>query len=72
MWKDTAFDVFPVLGTRELDTGFQVGSHQNRVEGQNPLPPPAGHNSVDAARIWLEMEKELSFTPVFVSFHNGK
>ena len=50
MWKDTAFDVFPVLGTRELDTGFQVGSHQNRVEGQNPLPPPAGHASLDAAQ----------------------
>jgi len=27
-----------------------VGSHQSRVEGQNPLPRPAGHASLDAAQ----------------------
>jgi len=30
-------------GAPELDAGFQVRSHQGRVEGQNPLPHPAGH-----------------------------
>ncbi|KAK4817094.1 hypothetical protein QYF61_027925 [Mycteria americana] len=41
--------VFPVLGTPELDAVLQVGSHQSRAEGQNPLPRPAGHPSFDAA-----------------------
>jgi len=27
-----------------------VESHQSRVEGQNPLPRPAGHASLDAAQ----------------------
>jgi len=27
-----------------------MGSHQSRVEGQNPLPQPAGHASFDAAQ----------------------
>jgi len=27
-----------------------VGSHQSRVEGQNPLPRPAGHAAFDAAQ----------------------
>jgi len=30
--------------------GFLVGSHQSRAEGQNPLPQPAGHSSLDAAQ----------------------
>jgi len=27
-----------------------VGSHQSGAEGQNPLPPPAGHAAFDAAQ----------------------
>ncbi|KAK4824741.1 hypothetical protein QYF61_018213 [Mycteria americana] len=42
--------VLLVLRAPELDTGFQVGSHQSRVEGQNHLPQPAGHASSDAAQ----------------------
>jgi len=41
--------VFPVLRAPEMDSGLQVGSHQSRVEGQNHLPQPAGHTSLDAA-----------------------
>jgi len=40
----------PVLRAPELDAGLQVGSHQSGVEGQNPLPQPAGHTSLDAVR----------------------
>jgi len=39
-----------VLRAPELDGGLQVGSNQSRVEGQNPLPHPAGHAAFDAAR----------------------
>ena len=42
--------VFPVLRSPDLDTGLQVGSHQRRVEQQNPLSRPAGHASLDAAQ----------------------
>jgi len=41
---------FPVLRAPELDTELQVRSHQSRAEGQNPLPCPAGHPSLDAAQ----------------------
>jgi len=36
-----------VLRAPELDAGLQVGSHQSRAEGQNPLPQPAGHAAID-------------------------
>ena len=39
-----------MLGAPELDAVLQVGSHQSRVKGQNPLPRPAGHSSLDAAQ----------------------
>jgi len=39
-----------VLRAPELDTGLQVGSHQSRAEGQNPLPRPAAHAFFDAAQ----------------------
>jgi len=39
-----------VLRAPELDAELQVGSHQSRVEGQNPLPRPAGHAAFDAAQ----------------------
>jgi len=39
-----------MLGAPELDAGLQVGSHESRVEGQNPLPQPAGYASLDAAQ----------------------
>jgi len=39
-----------MLGTPELDAGFQVGSHKSGVKGQNPLPRPAGHAALDAAQ----------------------
>jgi len=42
--------VLLVLGAPELDVGLQVGSHQSRVEGQNSLPQPAGHASLDAVQ----------------------
>jgi len=42
--------VFPVLKAPELDAGLQVGAHQSRAEGQNPLPRPAGHAAFDAAQ----------------------
>jgi len=42
--------VILVLGAPELGTGLQVESHQSRAEGQNPLPRPARHISLDAAQ----------------------
>jgi len=39
-----------MLGAAELDTGLQVGSDESGVNGQNPLPWPAGHASLDAAQ----------------------
>jgi len=44
------FHVFLVLRAPELDTGLQVGSHQCRAEGQNPLSRPAGHAAFGAAQ----------------------
>ena len=37
-----------MLGPPELDPGLQVGSHESGVKGQNYLPRPAGHASLDA------------------------
>jgi len=37
-----------VLGAQELDAVLQVRSHESRVEGQNNLPQPVGHMSLDA------------------------
>jgi len=31
-----------MLGAPELDAGLQVGSDKSGVNGQNPLPRPAG------------------------------
>ena len=42
--------VFPVLRDPELDAVLQVGTRQSRVEGQNHLPLPAGHTSLDTAQ----------------------
>jgi len=42
--------VLLVLRAPELDAGLQVASHQSRVEGQNCLPRPAGHASLDATQ----------------------
>jgi len=39
-----------VLRTPELNAGLQVGSHWSGAEGQNHLPRPAGHASLDAAQ----------------------
>jgi len=41
---------FFMLGAPELDAGLQVGSHESRVKGQNHLPQPAAHASLDAAQ----------------------
>ena len=38
-----------VLGTPGLEAVLQMVSHDGRAEGDNPLPLPAGHPSVDAA-----------------------
>ncbi|XP_030324194.1 zinc finger protein 462 [Calypte anna] len=37
-----------MLRTTELDVVFQVGSHESRIEGQNPLLRPAVYASIDA------------------------
>jgi len=42
--------VSPVLRTPHLDAVLQVSPHQHRVEGQDHLPPPAGHASFDAVQ----------------------
>jgi len=42
--------VLLVLRAPELDSGLQVGSHQSRAEGQNPLPQPAGHAAFGATQ----------------------
>ncbi|KAK4817048.1 hypothetical protein QYF61_026356 [Mycteria americana] len=42
--------VLLALRAPELDAVLQVGSHHSRAEGQNHLPPPAGHASFDAAQ----------------------
>ena len=39
-----------MLGASELDAGLRVGSHKSGVKGQNHLPWPAGHASLDAAQ----------------------
>jgi len=39
-----------MLGAPELDAGLQVESDQSGVKGQNHLPRPAGHASLDAAQ----------------------
>jgi len=39
-----------MLGSPELDAELQVGSHESGVKGQNALPRPAGHASLDAAQ----------------------
>jgi len=38
------------LGNSELDAVLQVVSQKGRVRGQNHLPRPTGHNSVDATQ----------------------
>ncbi|KAK4831823.1 hypothetical protein QYF61_019346 [Mycteria americana] len=42
--------VLLMLGTTELNTVLQAGSHKSGVEVENHLPPPAGHTSFDAAQ----------------------
>jgi len=39
-----------LLGAPELHAGLDVESHLSGVEGQNHLPQPAGHTSLDAAQ----------------------
>ena len=39
-----------VLGVPGLDTGLQMGPYKGRVQGDNPLSPPAGHPSFGAAQ----------------------
>ena len=39
-----------MLGATELDAVLQVGSHESRIEGQNHLPQPARHSSLDATQ----------------------
>ena len=44
-----------MLGAPELDAVLQVGSHKSRVEGQNHLPRPAGHTSLDATQDTVDL-----------------
>ena len=37
-----------MLGAPEVDTVLQARSRESRVEGQNHLPWPVGHNCLDA------------------------
>jgi len=41
-----------MLRAPELDAGLPVGSHQSRVEGQNPLPHTAGDAAQDSVAFW--------------------
>jgi len=43
-------NIILVLGALELDTVLQVGSHENRVEGQNHLSQPVGRSSLDSTQ----------------------
>ena len=40
----------PVLGAPGVVTVLQMGPHEDRIEGDNPLPLPAGQPSFDAAQ----------------------
>jgi len=42
--------VLPVVGAPGPDTVLQMGPHKSRVEGENPLPLPAGHPLFNAAQ----------------------
>jgi len=42
--------VCPVLKTPHLDTVLQVRSNQCRIDGQDHLPQPADHISLDAIK----------------------
>jgi len=42
--------IFLVLGAPGLDTVFQMGPQESRVEGDNHLLLPAGYSSFDAAQ----------------------
>jgi len=42
--------VFLVLGTPGLDAVLQMVPHEGRIEGNDPLPLPAGHYTFDAAQ----------------------
>jgi len=39
-----------MLGAPEMNVVLQVGPHESRVEGQNHLPQPDGHTSLDATQ----------------------
>jgi len=39
-----------MLGAPKLDAGLQVWSHDSGVKGQNPLPCPPVHSSLDVAQ----------------------
>jgi len=43
-------DILLVLRASELDAVLEVGSHESRIEGQNHLPWPAGHSSLDTTQ----------------------
>jgi len=47
--------IFLVLGAPELDAVLQVGTHESRVGGQNHLPRPAGHASLDATQNMIDL-----------------
>lgn len=42
-----------MLRTPELGAALHVGTPQSRAEGQDPLPRPAAHAVLDAARTHL-------------------
>jgi len=50
-----------MLRAPELDAVLQVGSHKSGVKGQNHLPRPAGHTSVDAAQELMNTITALVF-----------
>jgi len=52
-----------VLRAPELEAGLQVESHQRRAEGQNSLPRPAGHASLNAAQGKVGRDLQQSSTP---------
>lgn len=51
LWtRSEKINILLVLGGPDLDALLQVGPQKGKIEGDNPLPYPAGHSSVDAAQ----------------------
>lgn len=65
--------VLPMLGTQELYTALQVWGHKSRVEGEYPLPCPAGHIPTDGTQDSFDFlcweSALLAHVELFISHH---